>query len=61
MFFVFPIFLKVTRKFKSLFIFEEKKMSDLHTLQIIGIIVIGHIILGFAWIIYKIYKKGGKD
>ncbi len=36
-------------------------MSDLHTLQIIGIIVLGHIILGFAWIIYKIYKKSGKD
>lgn len=35
-------------------------MSDLHTLQIIGIIVLGHIILGFAWIILKIYRKKDK-
>ena len=35
-------------------------MSDLHTLQIIGIIVLGHIILGFAWIIFKIYRKKDK-
>jgi len=32
-------------------------MSDLHLLQIIAIIVLGHIILGFAYLIYKIYKK----
>jgi len=44
-------------KFKRIFNFEEKFMSDLHILQIIGIIVLGHIILGFAWVIFKIYRK----
>jgi hypothetical protein len=32
-------------------------MSDQLLLQIIGFVVLGHIILGFAYMIYKIYKK----
>jgi len=35
-------------------------MADLHLLQIIGIIVLGHIVLGFAWVIVKIYRKKDK-
>jgi len=45
---------------KDYLILKKKFMSDLHTLQIIGIIVLGHIILGFAWIIFKIYRKKDK-
>lgn len=35
-------------------------MSDLHLLQIIGIIVFVHIVLGFALVIFKIYRKKDK-
>lgn len=46
---------------KKSFRFEEKRMSDLYLLQIIGLLVLGHIILGFAWIIFKIYRKKDKN
>jgi len=40
---------------------KKKRMSDLHLLQIIGLIVLGHIIWGFARIIFKIYRKNDKN
>ncbi len=32
-------------------------MSDSNLLTIIAIVVLGHIVLGFAWLFYKIFKK----
>jgi len=31
--------------------------NDRLILTIIAIVVLGHLILGFAWLFYKIYKK----